>query len=132
LVQDVVHRMSEGTIAKFVARNVISGDTPTERIAQAFQTLVRDAEERPRLLALARKDVAASPLGSTEGFEEVWNQIAEKLLASYSDQPYVSDEYSRELSSARLQAVEVEQVSDDPPERVSRWLNTVATTALRG
>ena len=30
-----------------------------------------------------------------------------------------------------MQAVEVEQVSDDPPERVSKWLGTVATSALR-
>src|SRR5262249_17630788 len=28
-------------------------------------------------------------------------------------------------------ALEVEQVSDDPPDRISAWLGTVATTALR-
>ena len=43
----------------------------------------------------------------------------------------MSDEYGRELSGARTQAIEVEHVSDDPPERVSAWLGTVATTALR-
>src|SRR5262249_1643547 len=43
----------------------------------------------------------------------------------------VSEEYGRELSGARSQAIEVEQVSDDPPERVSAWLGTVATSALR-
>jgi hypothetical protein len=43
----------------------------------------------------------------------------------------VSDEYSRELSGARAQAVEVEAVNDDPPERVSAWIATVATSALR-
>jgi len=132
MVESVVHRMSGSTIAKFVARNVIAGDTPTDRLAQVFQTLVRDGEERPRLLDLARTEVAASPLGSTEGFEDVWDQIAEKLLASYSDQKYVSEDYSRELTTSKTQALEVEQASDDPPERVSAWLRTVATTALRG
>jgi hypothetical protein len=131
LMNAVVSRMSDGTIAKFVARNVVSESSPTDRLAQAFQTLVRDGEERERLLTLAREDVAASPLGSTEGFGAMWDQMAQKLLTSYSDKPFVSDEYGRELSGARAQAVEVEQVSDDPPERVSAWLGTVATTALR-
>jgi len=131
LMNAVVSRMSDGTIAKFVARNVIAESSPTDRLAMAFQTLVREGEERERLLTLAREDVAASPLGSTEGFEAVWDQVAQKLLTSYSDKPFVSEEYGRELSGARTQAIEVEHVSDDPPERVSAWLNTVATTSLR-
>ena len=92
---------------------------------------MRDGDQRQRLLALAQDDVAASPLGSTDGFETVWNHVAEKLLTSYSDEPFVSEEYGRELSGARTQAIEVEQVSDDPPERVGAWLSTVATSALR-
>ena len=131
VVQAVVTRMSEGTIARFVSRHVMAEDTPTDRLAQAFQTLVRDTDQQGRLLALARDEVAASPLGSTEGFESVWNHIAEKLLTSYSDKPFVSEDYGRELSGARTQAVDVERVSDDPPERVSAWLGTIATTALR-
>src|SRR5262249_20930785 len=88
-------------------------------------------EERHRMLALAHADVAASPLGRTDGFEQVWDHVAEKLLTSYSDQSYVSDAYGRELSRARAQAVQVEQTSDDPPERLTAWLSTIATSALR-
>ena len=102
-----------------------------DRLAVAFQSLVQDAEQRPRLLTLAHEDVKASPLGSTEGFESVWNHVAGKLLTSYSDKPFVGNEYARELSGARTQAIEVEQVNDDPPERISAWLGTVATTQLR-
>lgn len=133
LMQSVVSRMSDGTIARFVARNVIAESTPnaTDRLAQAFQTLVQGSDQQQRLLALARDDVAASPLGNTEGFESVWNHVAEKLLTSYEDKPFVSEEYGRELSMARTKAVEVDQVNDDPPERVSAWLGTVATSALR-
>ena len=80
---------------------------------------------------MAHDDVAASPLGSTEGFESVWNHVAEKLLTSYTDEPFVSDDYGRELSGARTQAIEVEQVTTIPPERIGAWLGTVATTALR-
>jgi hypothetical protein len=131
VMQAVVSRMSDGTIAGFVSRRVIAGDTATDRLAMAFQTLVREADDQQRLLALAKQDVQASPLGSTEGFESVWDQVAQTLLTSYSDEPFVSDEYGRELSGARTQAIEVERVNDDPPDRVSTWLGTIATSALR-
>ena len=131
LMNAVVSRMTDNTIARFVARNVASDATATDRLAIAFQSLVQDDEQRPRLLALAKEDVAASPLGSAEGFEKMWDGVAEKMLTSYSDKPFVSDEYARELSGARAAAVQVEQINDDPPERISAWLGTVATTELR-
>ena len=131
LMHQVVSRMTEGTIARFVARSVVAEGSATDRLAEAFQSLVQDDEQRPRLLALAKADVAASPLGETEGFDTVWGHVAEKLLTSYSDESFVSAEYGRELSLARSKAVEIEQISDDPPERLSAWLRTVEITALR-
>jgi hypothetical protein len=128
LVDAMVGRMSDGTVARLVARGV-TGGTPTDRLAQVFQTLVRDGEERVRLLALARSEAAT--FGSSEGFDGVWDQVAQELLTSYSDRPFVSDEYARELTAARTKAVQVEEVSDDPPERITGWVNTVATSALR-
>src|SRR5262245_10035303 len=80
LMNAVVSRMSDGTIAGFVARNVIAEGTATDRLAEVFQSLVQDEGQRPRLLALAKNDVAASPLGNTEGFEAVWGHVAHKLL----------------------------------------------------
>ena len=46
LVQAVVSRMTDTTIASFVSRHVISGDASTDRLAQAFQTLVRGGADR--------------------------------------------------------------------------------------
>jgi HEAT repeat protein/PBS lyase HEAT-like repeat-containing protein len=131
IVTAVIGRMTDATIARFVSRDIIANGSPTDRLAQAFQTLVRDTEQQQRLLTMAKEDVAASPLGSTEGFEAAWDHIAETLLTSYSDKPFVSDEYARELSVSRTRAVDVEQVNDDPPERIQTWLSSVATTALR-
>jgi hypothetical protein len=131
LMSAVVGRMTDTTIAQFVARNVIDAPTSTDRLAEAFQTLVKEKEDRQRMLTLAHKDVAESPLGNTDGFEGVWNHVAEKLLSSYTDKSYVSEEYGRELSSVRTKAIDVEHASDDPPERVSAWLSTVATSVLR-
>src|SRR5437667_355105 len=69
----IASHMSDRTIAKFVARNVVQESTATDRLALAFQTLVRDGEERQRLLTVARDDVASSPFGSTEGFDAAWD-----------------------------------------------------------
>jgi hypothetical protein len=131
LMNAVVSRMTDRTIAGFVAKSVATEGSATDRLAEAFHTLVREDDQRDRLLTLAREDVAASPLGSTEGFEAVWDHVAQKLLTSYSDKTFVSDAYGRELSSARTKAIAVEEVSDDPPDRVGAWLSTVATSALR-
>ena len=43
----------------------------------------------------------------------------------------MSEQYGRELSNARTRAIEVEAISDDPPERIALWLGTVADAALR-
>ena len=133
------HReVKEGVVGAYIHPGAKLGvlvevDCETDFVAKtdAFQALVSDTNERERLLTMTKDDVAASPLGSTEGFDDVWNAVAQKLLTSYSDKPYISDAYARELSSARTKAIAVEKVSDDPPERVSGWLTTVSTTAVR-
>jgi hypothetical protein len=54
-----------------------------------------------------------------------------KLLMSYSDADYVPAEYDRELNTARVMAVEIEHITDDPPDRIAAWLSTVNDTDLR-
>jgi HEAT repeat protein len=131
LVNAVASRMSDSTIAQFVARNALAPGTSIDRVAQAFHTLVGGEEQRERLLTMAHDDAASSPLGNADGFEEAWENVAQKMLTSYSDKPFVSEEYARELSSARTKAVAVEHLHDDPPERLSAWRGTVATSELR-
>ena len=122
--------MGDEAIASFVANSVVAERGATERLAQAFEALVPEAERKERLLDLAQAEASDSPLGAEGGFEDLW-QSAASMLTSYSDQNYVSDEYGRELSGARTQAIEVERVSDDPPERVQEWLATVSDAAVR-
>jgi HEAT repeats/PBS lyase HEAT-like repeat len=131
VIGSVVTRMTEQTIAGFIARNAGAEDSSINRVAQAFHTLVRDDDQRQRMIALAHDQAAASPFGSTEGFGDVWNRVAERLLTSYSDKPFVSNTYARELSATRTQAVTIDQIADDPPERVGAWLASVATSELR-
>jgi len=129
LAEAMVGGMSNETIAHFVARHVGEPDSSTARLAQAFQALVQDGERRERLLTLAHDEAQVSPLGQSDQFEQLWEGIAQKLTA-YSDRPFVSDDYARELT--RAQTIPVEQVHDDSPERIQAWLVTVATGQLRG
>jgi len=126
----VVDRMGDGAIAGFVAGSVVAERGATERLAQAFEALVPELDRKERLLDLAKAEAGESPLGQEAGFDDLW-QSAASMLTSYSDKGYVSDEYARELSGARNQAIDVERVSDDPPDRVQGWLATVADAALR-
>jgi HEAT repeats/PBS lyase HEAT-like repeat len=130
IVGQVVERMSDENIASFVANNVVKDSTATERLAQAFQTLVPNHERRNHLLGLAHDEAATTPLGQTGDFESMWGTVKE-LLTSYSDASYVSRSYGRELSGARIQAMEVERINDDPPERMATWRETVSPSALR-
>ncbi|MEQ1727284.1 MAG: HEAT repeat domain-containing protein [Vicinamibacterales bacterium] len=129
-VHAVLGRMTDGTIAGFVARNAPGFGAPIDRVVQAFQSLVVDEDRRERLVSMAHQSASAEAAGDA-GFEERWQGVAEKLLTQYSDDPYVSDTYARELGTARAQAVEIEQLNEDPPDRLASWLGTVSTTELR-
>jgi hypothetical protein len=130
LVLHVASRMTDATLGGFVANSVIAQCGATTRLAQAFQALVPDNDRRPGLLEIARSQVAESPLGQSDGFLDMWKNAAD-MLTSYSDKQFVSEDYARELSGARTQALEVERVSDDPPERIGSWVTTVGAAAVR-
>ena len=132
VVGPVVERMADEDVASFVAASVVKEGGATARLAHAFQALVPDTDKQRRLLALAESQVAASSLGDeTESFDDLWGKV-ESMVSSYSDANYVSEAYGRELWSAQTKATEVEQASDDPPERITSWLATVSDSALRG
>lgn len=130
LVLQVASRMTDATLGGFVARGVISQGGATTRLAQAFQALVPDAGRRPRLLEIARSQVANTPLGNAEDFVDLWKNAAD-MLVSYSDEQFVSESYARELSGARTQALAVERVSDDPPDRIGAWVSSVGAAEVR-
>jgi hypothetical protein len=124
VVGDVVARMSDDTIGGFVAQSIVERRGATERLAEAFQTLVPDEGRRTSVLGFAQERVAGSPLGQEEDFPKLWKQATDMLL-SYRDEPFVSEAYARELSTARANAVDVERIADDPPELVAAWLATI-------
>ena len=129
-VEATVGQMGDDDVARFVAGSVEAESGSTERLAQAFQALVPEGERRKQVLAMAEQHTADSELGQSESFPALWNNV-ERMLTSYSDEPYVSTDYARELSAAGRKAVEVDRISDDPPERMQAWLDTVADDQLQ-
>ena len=88
----IVSRMTDRTIAHFVSKDVIANNgTPTDRLAEAFQTLVRNPDDRHRLPQPGprrRRGVrrSARPRAS----RRCGTTSPEKLLTSYSDETFVS------------------------------------------
>jgi hypothetical protein len=130
MANTLMERMSDQTVASFVARSVTAEKGATERLAHALEVLVPEAERKGRILELAHDEAQQSELGQEQGFEQLWQGAAD-MLTSYTDASFVSDEYGKELTAARSQALEVERVSDDPPERVNAWVATVSEPALQ-
>jgi len=129
-LQAVLGHMSDGTISQFVATHAPGFGASIDRVVRAFQSLVVDGDRRERLVSMARESAAQDAAGDA-GFDRRWQGVAQKLLTQYSDESYVSDTYARELGMARAQAIQIEQLNEDPPERVAAWLGTVSTTELR-
>jgi hypothetical protein len=133
VVSALIESMSDQSVAGFVADAVVAERGASERLAHAFRALVPEFDRQRQLLALAREEVSQSELAreqDPEEFKGLWNGV-EQMLTSYTDARYVSDDYARELSHARTLPVDVERVSDDPPERVAAWLATVSDSSLR-
>jgi hypothetical protein len=123
-------QMDDPTIARFVAGAVLTDTGPTGRLAHAFSTLVPDESRRRGVLALAQAEAAKSPLSVEAGFLDRWTQV-ERTLESYADRQYVSDEYASELDRARQRPIDLEELTEDPPERIAAWTATVNDDVVR-
>lgn len=130
LATELRDRVDESLVSKFVAASVARDREATARLAQAFHSLVPDPANRERVLDLAGAAAAAGPLGREPNFTELWQDAAD-LLSSYSDAKYISEDYARDLSQARVVAAEMEKIGDDPPERVAAWVATVSDEQVR-
>lgn len=130
LAKELQPRLTAELMARFVADNVAKDRGATQRLATAFHALVPGLDKQREVLTMASQQLAAAAPAGDTGLEHVWSSSLD-LLMSYSDKPFVSEEYARELSSARAQALEVERVSDDPPERLQAWRSTISEREVR-
>lgn len=134
LVSTVVERMTDQTIASFMVRAVTAERGASERLARALESLAPAQDRKKRIVDVAKTEAIDRDLGRDAGFEALWENVANTVMSyslmSYSDESYVSAQYAKELSNAKHQAMEVERVSDDPPERMQAWTATVSESAI--
>jgi hypothetical protein len=117
-------RFSDDLLGAFVADNVSRDRRATGRLVEAFHALAPDEPHRQDALARAEEQIALTDFANDPQFESLWSN-AMSMLMSYSDTEYVPEDYGRELDYARTRAVEVEAISDDPPDRIAAWMATV-------
>lgn len=132
LVSTVANRMTDDTIASFMTRAVAADRTGTERLAEALDALAPSPDRKKHIVDKAREEALQTDLGAEPGFDSMWQRVADTVMAYtlVSNLNAVPDQYGQELTAARRQAIEVERVSDDPPERVQAWVATVSDSAL--
>jgi hypothetical protein len=130
LAGELRSRIDPDTVARFIANSVARGQSATARLVEAFQVLIPDEDQRHRVLGRAAQVASSMPFGKTAKFPKLWEN-ASSMLESYSDEDFVSEEYGRELSTARARAVDVERIADDPPERLRAWVATVSDEHVR-
>jgi HEAT repeat protein len=130
IVDEVLRQMSDQAVASFLVKSVAKNGTATRLLVDAFHALVPEGERQRDVLSLAYIEAASSPMGQGNQFEAQWaNVTATLMLDAYSSS--LPDGYAPELSAARTQATAVERITDDPPERIAEWLNTVGPHAIR-
>ena len=77
----VVDRITDDTIASFVAGSVTATGGASDRLAQAFEALVPEIDRKERLLDLAKQEAEKSRLGQDKGFEDLWHSAATMLTS---------------------------------------------------
>lgn len=129
LARELQSRLTDDMISRFLVDNVVKDHGASTRLASAFQTLVPDAGKQQEILAAASAQAAAM-FQEDPQFESVWTSSSEMLM-SYSDKKFVSEDYARELTLAQSQALDVDKIGDDPPQRIRAWLSTIGEEEVR-
>ena len=118
--------MTDQAIASFMARAVAADRRGTQRLAQALEALAPAPDRKSRVVDLAKGEALQGELGADAGFESMWEDVANTVmsytLVSRSDQR-LRRVRARNCRPPDEQAIEVERVSDDPPERVQAWVD---------
>ena len=130
LVAELLHRITDQALSRFVARSVASARAASARLAEAVRALAPDARRREAVAALTRDELARTEVGEDPDFESLWSEVAD-MLTTYSDAAYVPTAYNAELTAAGQRAAQLARAVDDPPERIIGWLKTVSDVAVR-
>lgn len=130
LVDEIIDHLQPPMLADFVANAVVAHRGATARLVALLCQLLPDVEMRRPVVALARERLADMPLDSALDSAGL-DHILTALLDGQAEAPGIPDAYDRELDASSAPATSVEQVTDDPPERIAAWIRTLDDAALR-
>ncbi len=129
-VATLARRMSPVTAAQVVARSIAEGEGASARLAQAFSALVPEMDQRDPVLTMAHDRLSEAPAGQDPAFSDLWTRTRD-LLLNYSDQGWVDESYGVEFGHLQAEAVDLEHLNPDPPDRVAAWLDTVSDDGVQ-
>ncbi len=130
LVAEVIGRIDDRTLARFISRSVAHDRHASARLAEAVRLLAPEPSRRKSIAPLVHEELARTQACEDTSFDSLWSQVAD-MLTTYSDTAYVPPSYDHELTAARQRAADLTQATDDPPDRIIAWLKTVSDGAVR-
>ncbi len=128
VVASLVERMSDATVAKFLAAAMSFSDRASDRLVEVFTSIVPDPLRRKAIVPVARQNVAAG-VSLEPGSLSRWTDL-EQQLEALSDRQFVSDAYAQELATAKRRSEDATRTSQDPPERVAAWVESLDDGAV--
>jgi hypothetical protein len=127
MARAVVERVSERCVASFVARSVITERRATDETVRALDALAPDPGMKNRVLDLAHDEATHTEAGRDAGFEDLWRHALTTLKGTGAGLVPLDET----AFDPQHQAIDVEYVSDDPPERIHAWVDSVSETAVQ-
>ena len=126
MARAIVDRVSERCVASFVARSVTTERRATDETVRALDALAPDPDLKNRVLDLAHDEAKHTDAGHDAGFEALWQNALATLKGTGTGLVSIDDT----ALATPHQVVDVEHASDDPPDRIHAWVDSVSETAV--
>jgi hypothetical protein len=128
VVEGMSAAFDDEKVAQLLATALATEGQATDRLAEAFEAIVPDAERKRRVLTMARSQLSETDFGRSRQFKAIWSSI-EQLLLSYNETPFVSDSYRSALAGAGGRAATV--AARDLPEELPEWMDSLGLDNMR-
>jgi len=114
-------------VAQLLATALALGGSTSPRLAEVFDTIAPNEEDKRRILTMTRTLLTDTDFGKRPEFDSLWISVEELLLA-YNDSAFVSAGYRASLDGAGERAARM--ASETPPEW-TEWMASLGEESVR-
>ena len=114
-------------VAQLLATALALGGSTSPRLAEVFDTIAPNEEDKRRILTMTRTLLTDTDFGKRPEFDSLWISVEELLLA-YNDSAFVSAGYRASLDGAGERAARM--ASETPPEW-TEWMESLGEESVR-